>query len=183
MLQLTIPSQELYDEKTQQFVYTKEYSLRLEHSLVSISKWESKWCKPFLSSDTKTDEQTIDYVKCMTITQNVPAEAYKYLTRENLEEISKYIESPMSATWFSNTEAEGAAKKSREVITSELVYYWMISMQIPVEFQTWHLNRLLTLIKICSIKNQPEKKMTKNQIMNRNAQLNAQRRKAMNSRG
>lgn len=183
MLQITIPSQEIFDEHTNEFHYTKEYNLRLEHSLVSISKWESKFCKPFLTKDSKTYEETIEYVKCMTITQNVPDEAYQFLTDENVAEVAKYVEAPMTATWFSNVQEEGKASNNKEVITSELIYYWMITLQIPVEFQTWHLNRLLTLIRICNVKNQPDKKMSKKELMSRNAKLNAQRRAAMKSKG
>ena len=183
MLQITIPSVELFDELKQEFVYTKEQPLCLEHSLVSISKWESKWCKPWWRTFAKksaTIEETIDYVRCMTLTKNVDSEVYEYLTNDNIEKISKYISAPMTATWFSN---EDKGKQNDEEITSELIYYWMIALQIPVEFQKWHLNRLLTLIRICNVKNKPPKKMSKKEIMNRNAALNAARTKRLNTRG
>lgn len=182
MLHITIPAQELFNDETNEFLQSKEYHLQLEHSLVSISKWESKWKKPFLSDDVKTNEQTIDYVKCMTITQNIPPEAYNFLTNDNMREITEYIESSMTATWFTSSKESGGGK-SKEVVTSELIYYWMIAYNIPVEFQKWHLNRLLTLIRICNIKNQPEKKMSKKEILSRNARLNEERRKAMQSKG
>ena len=182
MLRIKIPAQELFDESTNEFLYSKEYDLQLEHSLVSIAKWESKWQQPFLSDKPKTNEQTIDYVRCMTITQNVPPEAYKFLTSQNMDDIGKYIDSPMTATWFTSAKESGGSK-SKEVITSELIYYWMIAFNIPVEFQKWHLNRLLTLIRICNIKNQPEKKMSKKEILSRNARLNEERRRAMQSKG
>ena len=180
MLQITIPAVELWDERKQEFITTKEQTLQLEHSLVSISKWESKWCKPFLSKQEKTFEETLDYIKCMTITQNVDPEVYNYLTNENIEEINKYIEAPMTATYFSD---DKTAKSSREQITAELIYYWMIALNIPFECQKWHLNRLLTLIKVCNIKNQPPKKLSKKEIMSRNAALNAARRKQLNTKG
>ncbi|MGB4293547.1 MAG: hypothetical protein WBJ37_11785, partial [Bacteroidales bacterium] len=148
MLQITIPAVELWDERKQEFVTTKEQTLQLEHSLVSISKWESKWCKPFLSKQEKTSEETLDYIKCMTITQNVDPEVYNYLTNKNIEEINNYINAPMTATYFSD---EKTSKTSREQVTAELIYYWMIALNIPFECQKWHLNRLLTLIKVCSI--------------------------------
>ncbi len=180
MLQITIPAVELWDERKQEFVTTKEQTLQLEHSLVSLSKWESKWCKPFLTKQEKTFEETLDYIKCMTTTQNVDPEVYNHLTNENIEEINKYIEAPMTATYFSD---DKTAKSSREQITAELIYYWMIALNIPFECQKWHLNRLLTLIKVCNIKNQPPKKRSRKEIMSRNAALNAARRKQLNTRG
>ncbi len=180
MLRITIPAVEQWDEAKQEFIYTKEQTLSLEHSLVSISKWESKWCKPFLTKQEKTFEETLDYVKCMTITQNVDPEVYNYLTNENIKAINEYIESPMTATYFSD---EQNSKTSREQVTAELIYYWMIALNIPFECQKWHLNRLLTLIKVCSIKNQPPKKRSRKEIMSRNAALNAARRKQLNTKG
>ena len=190
MLQLTIPGKpaspetEFFDEKTQTFFTvpgspaTKEQKLQLEHSLVSISKWESKWCKPFLSKNGMTEEETIDYVRCMTITQNVPPEAYSNLTEENIKTVSEYINAPMTATWFSE-DKKGPA--NREVVTAELIYYWMIALQIPFKCEKWHLNRLLTLIRVCNVKNTPPKKMSKRALTSRNAQLNAARRQQLNS--
>lgn len=180
MLQITIPAVELWDERKQEFVITKEQTLQLEHSLVSISKWESKWCKPFLTKQEKTFEETLDYIKCMTLTQNVDPEVYNYLTNENIKEINEYIGAPMTATYFSD---EKTSKTSREQVTAELIYYWMIAFNIPFECQKWHLNRLLTLIKVCSIKNQPPKKRSRKEIMRRNAALNAARRKQLNTKG
>ena len=180
MLTITIPETELWDETREEYIYTKRQTLQLEHSLVSISKWEGKWCKPFLSSNDKTLEETIDYVKCMTVTPNVKPEIYRCLSDENIEEINKYIAAPMTATWFSE---DKTARPSREVITSEIIYYWMVALNIPFECQKWHLNRLLTLIRICEIKNQPPKKMSKSQIASRNAALNAARRKQLNTTG
>ena len=180
MLTITIPSMELYDGEKNEFIHTKEYVLQLEHSLVSISKWEAKWCKTFLSKKEKTYEETIDYIKCMTITQNVDPVVYSYLSKENIEQINNYISAPMTATWFSN---ENNGGMNREQVTSELIYYWMIAMNIPFECQKWHLNRLLTLIRVCNIKNQSPKKMSKSEIMSRNAALNAARRKQLNTRG
>ena len=170
MLQIVIPGQEFWDEQKQEFINTKEQVLQLEHSLISLSKWESKWCKVFLSKQEKTQEETIDYIKCMTITPNVDPEVY----------IEDYIAAPMTATYFSS---DNAGKSSREQVTSELIYYWMIALNIPFECQKWHLNRLLTLIKVCNIKNQPPKKMSKREIMSRNAALNAARRQQLNTKG
>lgn len=180
MLHITIPAQEYYDERTETFVNTKEITLTLEHSLVSVSKWESKWCKPFLSKDAKTPEETLDYIKCMTLTQNVPPETYNYLTNENITEIKRYIEDPHTATFIN--EGPGGPK-SREVITSELIYYWMTALNIPWESQKWHLNRLLMLIRVCNVKNQPKKKMSQRELMSRNAALNAARKQKLHSKG
>jgi hypothetical protein len=180
MLQITIPALELFDEAKNEFVTTKEQTLQLEHSLVSLSKWEPKWCKPFLSKQDKTPEELLDYVKCMTITQNVDPDTYRFLTNDNLRQINSYIEAPMTATTFSD---DKNGKKNREIVTAELIYYWMIALNIPFECQKWHLNRLLTLVKVCNIKNQPPKKMSKKELMNRNAALNAARRKQFNTSG
>lgn len=179
MLKIVVPSREMFNEETNEFFVTKEQTLSLEHSLVSISKWESKWNKPFLGKEDKTFEQTIDYIKCMTLTQNVDPLVYTSLTRDNIEAINEYIAAPMTATWFS----ENQRSRSREVVTSELIYYWMIALNIPFECQKWHLNRLMTLINVCSIKNAPPKKMSKREIMNRNRALNSARRKAKGTRG
>ena len=180
MLEITIPAVEQWDELNQEFIYTKEQTLRLEHSLVSLSKWESKWNKPFLSKQDKTQEEILDYIKCMTTTQNVDPNIYKCLTNSNIIEIKEYIESPMTATTFSK---DKNSKTNREVVTSELIYYWMIALNIPFECQKWHLNRLLTLVQVCNIKNQPPKKMSKKEIMSRNAALNAARRQQLNTKG
>lgn len=180
MLQITIPATEQFDEIKQEFIESKEQTLQLEHSLVSLSKWESKWCKTFFSKKEKTYEETIDYIKCMTLTKNVNPNVYNNLTQENIDQINKYIEAPMTATTFSE---DRTSKANRETVTSELIYYWMIALNIPFECQKWHLNRLLTLIRVCNIKNQPPKKMSKKQIMSRNAALNAARRKQLNTRG
>ena len=180
MLEIIIPATEQWDEKNQEFITSKEQILRLEHSLVSLSKWESKWCKPFLSRENKTMEETIDYIRCMTLTQNVDDHVYNLLTIDNIKKVNEYISAPMTATTFNDSNKKSGGN---EIITSELIYYWMISLNIPFECQKWHLNKLFTLIKVCSIKNQPPKKMSKKDIMSRNAALNAARRKQMNTKG
>lgn len=180
MLKITVPAGELWDEAHEEFIYREEQTLQLEHSLVSLSKWESKWCKPFLSKKDKTVEETIDYIRCMTLTQNVKPEIYYRLTDDNLAEVNEYIQAPMTATWFNETRQ---SKRNSEQITSELIYYWMIALNIPFECQKWHLNRLMTLIRVCSIKNQPPKKRSKREIMSRNAALNAARCKQLNTNG
>lgn len=182
MLRITIPASELWDEEKEEFIIAaKEQILQLEHSLVSLSKWESKWCKAFFSKEKKTQEETIDYIKCMTITQNVNPEVYDRLTNSNIEAIEKYIEAPMTATVFYNDNASQGGRK--EQVTSELIYYWMISLNIPMECQKWHINRLLTLIRVCNIKNTPPKKRSRREITSQYARLNASRRNKMNSSG
>lgn len=180
MLRITIPATELFDDEKQEFVYLKEQTLVLEHSLVSLSKWESRWNKAFLGREDKTREEILDYIKCMTITNNVDPEVYKCLTQDNINRINDYINAPMTATHFYDDTRGGL---SRETVTSELIYYWMIALNIPFECQKWHLNRLITLIKVCNIKNTPPKKMSKSAIMQRNAELNAQRRKKLHTTG
>lgn len=181
MLEITVPETELYNEATQEFVNIKPTTLRLEHSLISLSKWESKYCKAFISKKSLTMEELLYYIQCMTVTQNVDPKVYLGLTSANLEEIKAYIAAPMTATHFRNDGSK--AKGSNESITSELIYYWMVVNQIPFECQRWHLNRLLTLIRVCNVKNAPAKKMSRNSIYSQNAALNAARRKSMHSRG
>ena len=180
MLQITITGGELYDESKNEFITIKEQTLQLEHSLVSLSKWESKWQKAFLSKGERTFEETIDYIRCMTLNKNVDPIAYQFLTNENIEAVNAYISNPMTATYFSDDTKKGG---SREIVTAELIYYWMISLNIPFECQKWHLNRLLTLIRVCNVKNTPPKKRSKKEIMSRNAALNAARRKQLHTRG
>lgn len=179
MLRLIVPEKELYDERTGLFVRTKKQVLQLEHSLVSLSKWESKWHKPFLSKNEKSGEEMLDYIRCMTITQNVPDEVYFALDTNELTKINDYLNDSMTATTI--TKQQG--KSRGEIITSEIIYYWMISLQIPFECEKWNLNRLLTLIEVCNIKNSPGKKMSKSEIMRRNRTLNAARKQQMHTRG
>ena len=184
MLRITIPAPmtEDWDEVNEEFVYRpagKEQTLCLEHSLVSISKWESKWCKPFLSSE-KTDEEFLDYIKCMTISPNVPDDVYGRLTLDNFKEIEKYVNATMTATTFRDDKTK---KSNREIVTSELIYYWMIALNIPFECEKWHIKRLLTLIRVCEVKNGTTKKRSKRDIMSRNAALNAARRQQLNTKG
>ena len=179
-LEITIPiSPEGWDEKKQEFVEPKTKTIRLMHSLVSISKWEYRWHKPFLSSDLGPVE-VLDYIKCMTITPNVDDSVYEYLTTENIDQIRDYINDKATATTFSGN---GGGKRNREIVTSELIYYWMIALQIPPEYEKWHLNRLLTLIRVCNVKNTPPKKRNKQDTMNYYAELNRARRKQLNSKG
>lgn len=181
MLQIIVPmSPEGWDEEKQEFVEPKVQILQLEHSLVSLSKWESKWCKAFLSKTEKTPEETLDYIRCMTVSHNVDPDVYNHLTQDNIAKINKYIEAPMTATTFSS---EKGGKQNREIVTAELIYYWMIALQIPFECQKWHLNRLLTLVRVCNIKNTPPKKMGMRDRINQNAALNAARRKSLGTRG
>ena len=181
MLTLTIPGEEFWDEDKEEFVYKKGQTIQLEHSLVSLSKWEAKWHKPFLTKDNKSKEEIEDYVRCMTITQNVKPELYKRLSEEQYRQINQYIADSMTATWFGKERGRG--RMSREQVTAELIYYWMVTFNIPFECQKWHLNRLLTLIKVCNIKQQPDKKMSKKEILSENAALNAARRARYKSKG
>ena len=181
MLRLVVPiSPEGWDEEKEEFVEAKTQVLQLEHSLISLSKWESKWCKPFLSNEAKTQEEIMDYIKHMTLTPNVDPDVYNHLTAENCKEIDRYIKAPMTATTFSHEKKSG---HSREIVTAELIYYWMIALTIPFECQKWHLNKLLTLVRVCNIKNEPPKKMSKRELMSRNAKLNAARRQQLNTKG
>lgn len=186
MLKITIPANEFFNEETSEFVTIKETNLTLEHSLVSISKWESKWHKPFMTKDPKTIEETRDYVRCMTLTQNVNPDVYMCLSNENIEAVNAYIDEPSTATWFGEKRGKAGKGYNSRVVTSELVYYWMIQLQIPVEFQKWHFNRLMTLIRVCSEEQEAasgKHKMSKQDILRRNKALNAQRRANLKTRG
>ena len=181
MLHVTIPEREYFDDLTGEFHTIKQTQLQLEHSLVSLSKWESKWHKPFFSREPRTNEEMLDYVRCMTLTQNVDPAVYQNLPKNVVEEINKYIDDPMTATWINNKHRQGQG--SREQVTAELIHYWMITLNIPFECQKWHLNRLLTLVQVCDIKNTPPKKMSKRDLLSRNTALNNARRKQYGTRG
>lgn len=180
MLRLKIAPTEMWDERKQEFVQTGERELMLEHSLVSLAKWESKWQKPFLDQKPKTGDEMLDYVRCMTITQNVSPETYSRLTTGNMAEIEQYISRPMIATTFS---AEQHGNRNGEKTTAELIYYWMVTLSIPFECEKWHLNRLLALIRVCNLKNQPARKKSQRAILQENRALNAARRQRLRTRG
>lgn len=183
MLKITIPATEIWDAEKQEFSYLKEQTLVLEHSLVAISKWESKWHKPYLEEDKeRTREQIIDYVRCMTITSNVNPEIYNHLTASNWHDIQEYMNDPMTATKITNRKPSGHNKKG-QFITSELIYYWMLSAGIPKDFEKWHINRLFTLIRVCNAENAPKKKRSAKDVMRAQSELNKSRRQAMNSKG
>lgn len=184
MLELYIQPMELYNEELGEFVSTRAQTLQLEHSLISLSKWEAKWKKPFMSQDmtTITNEEVLDYIRCMTISSNVDPMVYYSIgsDKKMIEQIKNYIQDPHTATTIKQKPGRG---RSREIITAELIYYWMVELGIPFECQKWHLGRLLTLIEVCSIKQTPEKKMSKAETFSQNKSLNALRRAKMGSRG
>ncbi len=181
MLQITVTLSEGYDEEKQEFVDTEECVLSLEHSLVSASKWEAEFERPFLGFDKKTSEQTLAYIGMMILPGDYPEKVLDHLSAENIKEIDGYINSKQTATWFSEPREDD--KKPRETITTEIIYYWMIALNVPFECQYWHLNRLLTLIKVCNIKNTPKEKMSRSQQAAQWRTLNAQRRAATGSSG
>jgi len=180
MLTITVPGIEVFDEGRQEFATQGDVVLELEHSLVSLSKWESIFEKPFLGDADKTTEEIYGYIQVMCLTPGVPDEVFTKLSDENAEAVNAYINARMSATWFSETPG---APKNRDVITSELIYYWMTVFQIPFECETWHINRLFTLIRICNIKQSKPKKMSRNDVAARNRELNAQRKAQLGTNG
>ena len=191
MLELKIKTKEvqLWNEATQEFEYKTipGRTIVLEHSLVSLSKWEAKYKRPFIDSE-KTNEETLDYVKMMTITQNVPDDTYKYLDTDEIKKINDYIIDPMTATKFSyNSQAGSSPKKDTSKVTSELIYYWMTLYNIPESYQKWHLNRLLVLLRIARIKSDEQhgktNKMSRSDIIAQNRAINAQRRLKLGSNG
>lgn len=179
MFRVVIPATDLFNEETQEFVTTPEYEFQIEHSLVSLSKWESKWQKPFLTKSDKTKEETIDYIRCMTITQNVNSSVYDLISNKVIESIFDYIHAPMTATTISQMNN----KPGNQIITSEVIYYWMVTFNIPFECQKWHLNRLLTLISVCNIMNQPKKKKSVNESFKEQRSLNEARRAKYHTNG
>lgn len=180
MLKLTVKFNEVYDEASERFIKMEPIDLELEHSLVSISKWESKFEKAFLGKQEKTNEETLWYVHMMLLTPDVPLEVLTHLTSEQFIQINNYISAKMTATWFAEGEDQ---PRSRDVITSELLYYYMFSLSIPIECENWHLNRLLTLIKVFNKKNEKPKPMNSAEILARQRSLNAQRRAALRTNG
>ena len=181
MLSINIKSRELFDERTSEFITVKGGTLKLEHSLVSISKWESKWKIPFLSKKKKTNAQIDDYIRCMSVNGDPDPILIASISSEDKNRIIDYIEEKQTATWFTNLDDKRDTKS--DIITSERIYYWMIIHHIPHEYEKWHLSRLLTLIEICNRENTPPKKMTQAEIIARNKALNAERKARLHSRG
>lgn len=180
MLQVTVPGYEWFDERTNRFGETKTVTLQLEHSLVSVARWESKWKKPFLGRGKKTREQLVDYIRCMTITQHVDPMVYRGISDDIIRQVNTYIEDSMTATWFNEKDNPQFNQKA---ITAEIIYYWMISLNIPFECQKWHLNRLMTLIRVCNIKNSGTKTKRSRSSPEERMALNRARRKQLGSRG
>lgn len=184
MLKVTIPKRELFDEANEKFIYFDGCELQLEHSLISLAKWESRWHKPFLDKLDKSNLEVIDYIRCMSLTKNVDPKVYNYIPQDVLQEIFDYIADPMTATQFGgNGSLEPGASRKKEVITAEVVYYWMITLGIPMQCEKWHLNRLLTLIRVINIKSSKPTPMSKKDLLSRNRKLNQARRHKHGSRG
>lgn len=189
MLEIIIPEQhyEFFDDNKEEFINVniKETKIQLEHSLISLKKWEQKWHKPFLSTSEELNyEELIDYIRCMTISNIKDIGLYNWIPKNIIDDIVKYIKDPMTATWFNKEDDTiGGQSTSKEIITAEIIYYWMITLNIPVEFQKWHLNQLLTLIKVVNIKNSKPKKKDPAAAARERAALNAKRRAALNSKG
>lgn len=172
MLEIIVPGEEYYNEKTNTFEYSTKTRLVLEHSLASLYQWESKWKKTFITKTPKTNDELIDYIKCMTLNSSeVDDSIYKYLTTENINTIVEYMNDPMTATRIKEV-----GRKSNRDTTAEIIYSYMVSLNIPFECQYWHLNKLLTLIRVCNIEQQPPKKMSQSQIMRQNTTLNKARK-------
>ena len=181
MLSINIKSRELFDERTSEFITVKGGTLKLEHSLVSISKWESKWKIPFLSKEKKTNEQIDDYIRCMSVNGDPDPILIASISSEDKNRIIDYIEEKQTAPWSTNF--DGKRNTQSDIITSQRIYYWMIVYHIPHDYEKWHLSTLLTLIEICNRENTPPKKMTQAEIIARNKALNAERKARLHSRG
>jgi hypothetical protein len=180
MLKIIVPGDEYFNEEDSTFETVGDVELMLEHSLISLSKWESIHQKPFLDKVDKTPEEIFDYIATMILTDDYPSDILKRFSKEDFQEINAYIESTQSATTFGAMPEQGGRG---ETITSELIYYWMVAFTIPFECEAWHLNRLFALIKICNIKNSPPKKMSRHEAAHRNREINAARRAQYNTKG
>lgn len=180
MLTIVVVGHELYDQETNEFKTLGDLSLQLEHSLVSLSKWESKFEKPFLSGKAHSAEEILYYVECMILTKDYPENWFQRLTSTNMDAINAHIESKQSGTTFGQMPER---KGRNEVITSELIYYWMVAFNIPFECETWHLNRLFALIRICNLKNSKPQKMGKSEQARQYRELNAKRRSQLGTSG
>lgn len=179
MLTIVVPLQEGVDQDNN-FVLIEGFELELEHSLASLSKWESKFEKPFLSSKEKTTEEVLAYIECMCRTPNVPPEVWGKLSQDNYNAINAYIDSKQTATWFSDDKPQ---TQSGEIITAEIVYFWMTSMRIPWEAQHWHLNKLFTLVRVFDLKSAKPKPMGRAEQLQRQRELNQKRRAEMKTKG
>ena len=173
MFTLHIPIEERFNEETNEFT-SETLAVELEHSLASISKWESKWELSFLSTEDKTPEQLVGYLHDMCRTPNVPEDIFFRMTPQNNEDLNKYLQSKMTATWFSD-EPQNPTK--RDIITAEIIYNWMIVFNIPFEFEHRHLNQLLTLIRVCHKKSESPKKQSRSEQLARHRALNEERRR------
>ena len=179
MLTIIVKEDEFFNQETQEFETRNGFNLNLEHSLVSLSKWESKFEKPFLDNKEKSSEELLSYISCMILDDHDPSVLYA-ISDENFKQINNYIESKRSATTFSVVNSKMGRS---EIITSELIYFWMVTFNIPFECENWHLNRLFSLIRICNLKNSKPTKSSKNDIALRNRELNAKRKAELNSPG
>lgn len=179
MLELKLPRRTFFRESTSEFIELDEITLKLEHSLISLSKWESKLKRPFLTEEKHSKSDMIYYIECMSLNSNVDPIIYKTIPDNCYSLICDYIDDPMTATTITDKDTS----INRDIITSEIIYFWMIEFGIPFECQKWHLNRLITLIRVCSIKKGPQKKMSEREILEQNRRLNEARRKSAKTRG
>lgn len=188
VLKLDIPKGEWWDDENERFVMTNPCVLNMEHSLISIYRWESKYKRAFLNEkDQKTKDELIDYFRMMTISKPASDKVYELISEnaELISKISEYLEDTMTATTFAINDAGDSYNPKKTIITAEIIYYWMVTFSIPFECEKWHLNKLFTLIRVCAIKNQPpnQNKMPKSELYARNRELNAKRKAEFNTRG
>lgn len=183
MIELTIKEERFFNEQTEEFVTIPGTILRLEHSLASVREWESVWHKPFLDDKEKTMAEILDYMQYMCLDKVEDPRVFSVIRESDIQKVIAYIQNPMTATWFSNNNRIGASVRSRETITAEIIYYWMFTLNVPLELENWHLNQLLTLLKVMNIKNGGEKKMSKREAAEQRMRLNKIRRKQYNTKG
>lgn len=186
MYELKVKGGELYNNLTKEFIYVKPHTLIIEHSLISLHAWEAIWHIPFLGDQKLNYEQIVSYIKCMTLNHDVDPNIYLFITDENIKEVNAYIDNPMTATWFGDGLGTSKKKKKRagRIVTAELLYYYMLSLNIPFECRKWHLNQLITLIKVCNEENEtPNKKVSKRDFIKRRDEINEMRKKQLHTTG
>ena len=178
MLQLKLPKIRLFKEATEEYVYYEPLTVKLEHSLISIQRWESKWHKSFLSAESLTQEELFDYIRCMSLNPDIDPTFVSRLTPDDFNKIREYMNEPMTATVIHRSKPRGGRPP---IITAELIYYWMTAYNIPFECSKWHIKQLLTLVEVCSVKSNPGGK-TRGTAAER-AAMNKARRAKTGSKG
>ena len=176
VLDLYIPGKEFWNSELQEFIYTKDITLHLKHSLVSLTRWEQHYKRRFLDNGPKNEEEYRFYIQCMTLNKDVDPLVYTVLQEDDIKKVTDYLHDSMTATTLPK---QNNNRSNSEKLSSELIYYYMTALNIPFECEKWFLNNLIILISIASIKNNPQEKKSKpswSSIRALNAERNAKAR-------